>query len=130
MATSKITHLMRQDSEWEAHGKKFYDYEVRMEDGTCGQCSSTDPVHPPYKVGEVVDYEQVQSNWGVKLKIKRQQDAPRRAPQGNPRGQEVGVQWAINAAITILGDTPHLPAVESTAELLLKMRDDILARMR
>jgi len=119
---------MREDGEWEAHGKKFYDYEVRMEDGMCGQCSSTDPLNPPYKVGDEVLYEKVESNWGVKLKIKKEMPFNQPRTNNNARGAEVGVQWAINAAITILGSTPHPPAIESTAEILLKMRDDILAR--
>lgn len=128
---SKIKYLTRQDSEWEAHGKKFYDYDIRFEDGTCGQCSSTDPVNPPYKVGDTVNYEEVDSNWGKKIKIRPFQNNFGGGGSRRSAGREnsITAQWAINAAISILGDTPHLPTVESTAELLIKMRDDIVTRM-
>jgi len=100
---AKITSIQSTGQTWEKNGKKFYVYDVVLENGTTGQANSTDPLAPPYKVGDIVEYEITrQTDYGTSLKIKKA-DAGQVPAEGksDETQRRIDASWAIGQAIQI-----------------------------
>lgn len=63
--------------------KRFYKWEVTMENGDNGEVSTLDETHKTWSIGETITYDIIQNDYGTKLK--RKFDSPFK-PQNNATG--------------------------------------------
>lgn len=132
---SKIASIEKTDNAaWQWQGKNFYDFWVKLEDGTEGTASSTSPEAPPYKIGEEVEYEKQTNNWGTKLKIKKvkaQNQSDDKSAYWAEKDERISRQWAINAAMEYLAHATtdakqfNMEEIKLVAKQMLHLRDNL-----
>lgn len=137
---SKIASIEKTDNTpWQWQGKTFYDFWVKLEDGSEGTAASTSPEAPPYKVGEEVEYEKQTNNWGTKLKIKKmkaQGQSGDKQAYWAEKDERISRQWAINAAMEYLAHATteakqfNLDEIQIVAKQMLHLRDNLNAPQR
>lgn len=132
---SKIASIEKTDNPaWQWQGKNFYDFYVKLADGTEGTASSTSAEAPPYKVGEEVEYEKQTNNWGTKLKIKKvkaQNQSNDKSAYWAEKDERISRQWAINAAMEYLAHATtdakqfNMEEIKLVAKQMLHLRDHL-----
>lgn len=132
---SKIASIEKTDNPaWQWQGKNFYDFWVKLADGTEGTASSTSPEAPPYKVGEEVEYEKQTNVYGTKLKIKKvkaQMQSDDKSAYWAEKDERISRQWAINAAMEYLAHATtdakqfNMEEIKLVAKQMLHLRENL-----
>lgn len=118
------------DGTWEKDGKTYYRFQYELDDNSVIQVSHISET-PKFAVGTEVEVEVRGSRNGIPYgALKRPGGSFQAKPTGGngKHGREVGIQWAINAAITYCNANMvevNPEAVKTTALGLLRMRDSI-----
>ena len=133
---TKIASIEKTDNNpWTWNGKNFYDFWVKLENGTEWTASSTSPEAPPYAVGDEVEVEVQSNKWGTKLKIKKVkaegQGGGNKEAYWAEKDERISRQWAINAAMEYLAHaTTHASQfneqeIKQAARMMLHLRDTL-----
>ena len=133
MIETTVTNVQFNHEWTSGRGTQMYTYDIEFEDGTGGQVNSTGNP-PPYAIGDKVWKEQQGTTPKGDAKFKVQKTNPNQHKGGaytynKPKGDPVGVQWAINCAREVLvaqGENVTTDALEAMATALIHVRDNIV----
>lgn len=117
-----------------AHGLR-YKWEIQLEDGSVGEVITV--TESRWKVGDKVEYEKQETQWGIKLKLQKPDMGGGNWNAGKSKGNSAETQkridacWSISQAIILLGGAvPDGPSVEKwledvgdVAKMLITLRD-------
>jgi len=136
MNTSTVKGVQPSGTWQPGDGSTLYKFEYHMEDGTILTAFHKNQ-EPVAASGEEVEYEVTkQSQRGKSGKVRKPGSFTPQAngsgfSQGKSNSDEIGRQWAINAAMTWVTNISPDPSkdglrqVAATARLLIEMRDDM-----
>ena len=137
MIETSVTNLQFNHEWTSSRGTAMYTFDIEFADGTGGQVNSTSN-NPPYAVGDTVWKEQQGTTPKGDPKFRVQKTNPNQSfPKtgggsfvySKPKGDTVGVQWAMNCAREVLlaqGENVTPDTLEAMALALIHVRDNIV----